>query len=199
MRQTLLDWLGTRAWEPLCNWRARRAATRTLRKFESNWVSIVIRIISKRELLLARGAIDTEGLQHRFEALLSILLQTGRGHLQHPARTVGDGFAIAIEAFSQHNGLQLRYRPVQNVVDQNITVLAIILNLLAGLREPAIELGLNNNTLGAAAIAKACAQNFGVGRQNEDAYSLRHFGPHLRAALDIDIQQQIVAGRAGLV
>ena len=26
------------------------------------------------------------------------------------------GFAIAIEAFGQHNGFQLRYRPVQNVL-----------------------------------------------------------------------------------
>ena len=43
------------------------------------------------------------------------------------------------KALGQHNGLQLRHRPVQNVVDQNIAVLAIILNLLAGLAQPAVD------------------------------------------------------------
>ena len=40
-------------------------------------------------------------------------------------------FAIAIKTFRQHNGFQLRYRPVENVIDQNIAVFAIILNLPA--------------------------------------------------------------------
>ena len=59
------------------------------------------------------AAVDPEGFQHRFKPLLRVRLQAGRGDLQHPARTVGDGLAIAIEALGQHNGLQVALPPGQ--------------------------------------------------------------------------------------
>jgi len=38
-----------------------------------------------------------------------------------------------------------------------------------------------------------------VRRHDEDAHRLRHFGPHLRRTLHVDIQQQIVTLGARLV
>src|ERR1039457_590546 len=210
MRQALVEWVGTRAWEPLWIWRARRAATRTLRKFESNLVSIVIGffliligvfligVLLKVQLLLAGRADDSKGFQHGLEPLLGVGLQAGGRNLQHAAGIVRDGLAIAIIALGQHNGLQLRYRPVQRVVDKNITVLAIILNLLAGCVQPPVHFLFVLHPLGAAAIAQAGTEHLGVGRHDKDADGLRHGGADLRGSLDVDVQEQIVAVHAGL-
>ena len=94
-----------------------------------------------------------------FSRSCELVLPAGRGHLQHPAGAVGDGLAIPVVSLGQHNGFKLRHRPVQDVVDQNITVFAIILNFLAGFAQAAVELRLMHHTLGAAAIAQAGAQH----------------------------------------
>src|ERR1035437_3546087 len=189
MRQALVDWLWTRAWEPLCNWRARRAATRTLREFESKPVSIVIGILLEIQFLLAGVAEYAKRLQHWLEPLLRVGLQAGRGDLQHSSRTVRYGFAIAVITLCQYDGFQLRHRPVKNVVDQNITVLAKILNLLAGFAQPPVEFGFVYHALRAAAITQARTQNFRVRRKNKNAYRLRQCGAYLRRTLDGDVEQ----------
>ncbi len=103
--------------------------------------------------MLAGTAFDSEGLQHRFQPLPRVRQSAARGNLQHPARTVSDRLGVAIVSLSQHNSLKLCDRPVKDVVDQNIAVIAIILNFLPGFAQAAVDFLFIYNPFGAASIA----------------------------------------------
>ena len=79
-------------------------------------------IFSKKVLLPTVFAVDPKGLEHRLEPLMRVHLKACRGDLQHPARAVRNGLAIAIEAFREDNRLELRYRAVKRVIDQYFSI-----------------------------------------------------------------------------
>ena len=144
-------------------------------------------------MLLAGGVDDPKGLQHRFEPFLRIGLAAGRSNFQHATGAKGDRFAVAIVSLSQHDCFKLGYRAVKYVVDENVTVVAVVLDFLAGFAEAAVELGFVDLALGEAEVAEPGAELFGVRRQNKDADGFRHGAANLLGALHVDIEDEVVA------
>ena len=81
---------------------------------------------------------------------------------------------------------------IQNIVYENIAVLAVIFDLTPGLGQPSVDLVLEDAPFRTASIAQARGQDLGVGRENKDADRIRNLLPYLGGSLNVDVEQQIL-------
>ena len=89
-------------------------------------------------------------------------------------------------------------RPVQNVIDEHIAILAILFDLMPCPVQPILETNLRHSALSLAAIPQSQGQYLRVRRKNKNADRLRYFAPYLCRALDVDIEQQVAPMRNGI-
>ena len=143
--------------------------------------------------------VNAEGFQYRPQPFPRIDFTATLGNLELPLRTLIQRSAVLLHPFHLDNCFQLRDGALQYIVNQNITILAIILNFLLGLIQAELQFVLIDRTLGTHSITKSGAQDLWIGRHDEDADGLGKLLPYLLRTLDIDVQQQVAASRRGLV
>src|SRR4051812_13712428 len=105
---------------------------------------------------------------------------------------VGKWFARSQDAFRLNDSFQFVYCPVQDFVDENIAVFVVIHNLLLSILKSSLYY-FRVHLVSLAAAAESPFERLAVWWHDEDAHRLRNFLANLLGALDINIEQQVLA------
>src|SRR5271165_3528146 len=98
---------------------------------------------------------------------------------------------VAAHSLGGYDGCHFLDRAVENIVDQNIAIFAVILNLFTSLRKAKADNLFLHSTFRAATIAQPVGKNFRRWRHNKDADGVGHLFANLRRPLYIDVEEHI--------
>src|SRR5580698_5006903 len=147
-----------------------------------------------RNLGACRSRQGTKGTQDRGDPVLHICQPVAVRKIQNGLLFTGKRAAQAPQAIRENDRAQAFDRLLEIVVDQNVSILVVVLNLTAGGNQAA----LNNLLRVFAAVSEAAFQRLAVGRQYENTDRIRQFAFDLFRTLHIDIEQKIASFLFGL-
>jgi hypothetical protein len=101
--------------------------------------------------------INAKRYEYGSQAFPGVLFAATLSNLNFPLCAFVEGLAVLFHPLYLDDCFQLRYGSFQDVVNQNIAVLAVILNLLAGLVLAQLQNDFVNMPLGAASVSQSCA------------------------------------------
>src|SRR5215469_4279801 len=152
-----------------------------------------LHVLPQRRLVLAMLAAP-ERVQNRLDPIPGIVQTIPLGHANFLLIFFGRSFPRASQSFREYDGAQFIGGLFQAVVHQNIVVFVVILNLLAGRVQPAVD------DLGAVQtpIVESPLQFLAVRGQYKDADGAGNPGLYLGRPLHVDVEQQVVVVLLGL-